>query len=206
MIKINLLEVEKERKTKTAPTGGGPTGLFAIGILGAAGLIFLLYLFRVNSELSDMTRDVEAKRAKKKELEPYIKRVDELEKRRNELALKNNAIETLRSQRTIPVHVLDEISRAIPEYLWLTNMVMKGSTLAIDGQTLQEQAIPTFMKNIEASEFFAPPTLIETKQLAQSKTGAQATSFKMTIAITNPFKPKEPEVSKTTTAKPPKKK
>jgi type IV pilus assembly protein PilN len=203
MIKINLLEVEKERRTKATPAGAVPTTILAIAILGITALVFLLIFFRVSSQLTEITKDVAVKQAKKKELEPYIKRVDELEKRRNELALKNDAIETLRSQRTIPVHVLDEVSRALPEYLWVTNMVMKGTSLAIDGETLQEQAIPAFMNSLEASEFIALPPggtgIVETKvKSGVSKTGAQITTFKLLVAITNPFKPKEPEGGTTT--------
>ena len=116
------------------------------------------------SQLTALQKDVAQKRERKKELEPYIKRVDELERRRNELAKKNYAIEELRSQRTIPVHILDEVSRAVPEYLWLTKMNLKGAVLSIDGETLQEQAIPTFHEISDASQFIGTPRLIETKQ------------------------------------------
>src|SRR5262249_8008897 len=102
MIKINLLEVEKERR---APKPGvavgaaaGPTTLIAALILGLTLGAFLIHFFIKRSQLSALQKDVAQKRERKKELEPYIKRVDELERRRNELAKKNYAIEELRSQ------------------------------------------------------------------------------------------------------------
>lgn len=206
MIKINLLEVEKERRPKSAAAaapGAAPTTLMAILIFGGAAAGFAGHYWVKNNQLNALQKDVVEKRQKKKELEPYIKRVDELEARRNELAKKNHAIEELRSQRTIPVHILDEMSRALPEYLWLTSLVLKGATLSIDGETLQEQAIPTFMKNLEASEFLGSIRLIQTTQINIS-TGSQtkSTSFKLSATITNPFKPKPiEEPSKTTTTK-----
>ena len=206
MIKINLLEVEKERRPSkpgiASAGGGGPTALIAALMIGLAIGAFLLHYFIKKSQLATLTKDVIQKRERKKELEPYIKRVDELERRRNELAKKNYAIEELRSQRTIPVHILDEVSRSIPEYLWLTNLTLKGAVLSIDGETLQEQAIPTLMKTLDSSQFIGTPRLIETKQRAT--TGQQAgssTQFKLSAAITNPFKPKAPEVKETTTKK-----
>ena len=207
MIKINLLEVEKERR---APKPGvavgaaaGPTTLIAAVILGLTLGAFLIHFFVKRSQLSTLQKDVAQKRERKKELEPYIKRVDELERRRNELAKKNYAIEELRSQRTIPVHILDEVSRALPEYLWLTNVNLKGSLLSIDGETLQEQAIPTFMKTLGASQFIDTPRMIETKQKTTSGIGGgQSTTFKIAAAITNPFKPKTPEVKETPSKKP----
>ena len=205
MIKINLLEVEKERKTKTAaaPSGGFPTVLAAVGIIGLTLLLFGFLYWQTSTALSKLEKDVAAKRERRKELDPYIKKVEELEKRRNELALKNNAIETLRSQRTIPVHLMDEISRALPEYLWLSNVTLKGGVIAIDGETVQEQAIPTFMSNLDASEFIGTPSLIETKMKNATAAGTvtSSTTFKITAPVTNPFKPKEPEISTTATTK-----
>ncbi len=204
MIKINLLEVERERRPKAAaPSGGVPTMLLALLIIGATIVAFILYYLAINNRLSSLLIDVQQKRIKKKELEPYIKRVDELEARKVELAKKNNAIEQLRSQRTIPVHILDEVSRSLPEYLWLTSMILKGELLSIDGQTLQEQAIPTFMKNLDTSEFIGTCRLIETKKVGAPGTVAAATLFKIAAPITNPFKPKpvETPATKPTTRK-----
>ena len=206
MIKINLLEVEKERR---APKPGvavgaaaGPTTLIAALILGLTLGAFLIHYFIKKSQLSTLQKDVAQKRERKKELEPYRKRVDELERRRNELSKKNYAIEELRSQRTIPVHILDEVSRALPEYLWLTNVTLKGAVLSIDGETLQEQAIPTFMKSLDASQFVGTPRLIETKQKAASGANTNpSTTFKVAAAITNPFKPKTPEIKETSSKK-----
>src|SRR3990170_3743530 len=198
MIKINLLEVEKERRAKVTAPAATPTAVVAVIVFGAAIAAFAFYFLAIQNRLSNLEKDVEQKRAKKKELEPYIKRVDELERRKNELAKKNHAIEELRSQRTIPVHVLDEVSRAVPEYLWLTQMAMKGDLLNIDGETLQEQAIPTFMKSLDASELVGTCSLVETRQRG-STAGATSTIFKIRTPVTNPFKPKQTEEATRTT-------
>lgn len=197
MIKINLLEVEKERRPRSTAAsaggggGGAPTLLLAIVVFGVAAAGFIGHYWVKKGKYEALNEDVIQKRAKKKELEPYIKRVDELEARRNELAKKNHAIEELRSQRTIPVHIMDELSRSLPEYLWLTNLALKGATLAIDGETLQEQAIPNFMKNMEASEFVGEVRLIQTQQKPSAGGSATiTTAFKLSATVTNPFKPK----------------
>jgi type IV pilus assembly protein PilN len=195
MIKINLLEVEKERRVKTATPGGVPTALLALVILGLSVAAFIFYYLAKQKQVADLEEDIAKKRIQKKELEPYIKRVEELDARRQELAKKNHAIELLRSQRTIPVHIMDEVSRALPDYLWLTNLELKGETLRIDGATLQEQAIPTFMKNLNASEFVGTCSLIETTQPLGA--AQPSTSFKISAPVTNPFKPKEPEPTTT---------
>ncbi len=193
MIKINLLEVEKERRVKSATPGGVPTALLALVIIGLSIAAFIFYYLAKQKQVADLEADIAKKRIQKKELEPYIKRVEELDARRQELAKKNHAIELLRSQRTIPVHIMDEVSRALPDYLWLTSIQLVAETLSIDGTTLQEQAIPTFMKNLDASEFIGTCSLIETSQPLGAE--QRATSFKISAPITNPFKPKEPAPS-----------
>lgn len=201
MIKINLLEVGKERRVK-APSGTtNPTMILLIVIFGLAAAGFISYYLYKGSQEKALLTDVIQKREKKKALEPYIKKVDELERRRNELAKKNRAIEELRSQRTIPVHIMDEISRGLPEYLWLTVVALKGNTLTIDGETLQEQAIPTFMRALDASEFIGTASLIETHQKTTSGSANVSTAFKISAPITNPFKPKTPEVVEEPTPK-----
>jgi len=198
MIKINLLEVERERRPKAAPTGGVPTGAMFLGILGLSIAAFVLYYIVIDKRLTELQQDVAEKEAKKRELEPYIKRADELEQRKKEMEKKNHAIEELRSQRTIPVHILDEVSRALPEYLWLSSLTVKGEVLQIEGETIQEQAIPTFMKSLDASEFIGTCSLIETVQKAPGTQG-NSTTFKISAPITNPFKPKAPEETTSTT-------
>jgi type IV pilus assembly protein PilN len=195
MIKINLLEVEKERRVKTTAPGGTPTALLALVIIGLAVAAFIFYYIAKQKHISFLEDDIAKKRIQTKELEPYIKRVEELDQRRQELAQKNHAIELLRSQRTIPVHIMDEVSRALPDYLWITSMTVQGEQLQISGATLQEQAIPTFMKNLDASEFIGTCSLIETR----SNPSAQqpSTTFSISAPITNPFKPKEPEPAPT---------
>lgn len=195
MIKINLLEVGKERRVKAPSATTNPTMILLIVIFGLAAAGFISYYLYKGSQEKALLSDVIQKREKKKALEPYIKKVDELERRRNELAKKNRAIEELRSQRTIPVHIMDEVSRGLPEYLWLTVVSLKGNTLTIEGETLQEQAIPTLMRALDASEFIGTASLIETRQKTTSGSANVSTAFKISAPITNPFKPKTPEVA-----------
>jgi hypothetical protein len=57
------------------------------------------------------------------------------------------------------------------------------------------------MSNLDASEFIGTPSLIETKMknATAGGTATSSTTFKITAPVTNPFKPKEPEISTTTT-------
>ena len=68
MIKINLLEVEKERRVKTASAGGVPTALLALVILGVAIAAFVFYYLAKQKQITDLEDDIAKKRIQKKEL------------------------------------------------------------------------------------------------------------------------------------------
>ena len=52
--------------------------------------------------------------------------------------------------------MLDEISRALPPMVWLTDLKQtpKGDEVQIDGKCLNETAVSDFVANLEASGYF----------------------------------------------------
>ncbi len=65
-------------------------------------------------------------------------------------------IEQLRRDQTGPVHLLDQISRALPPMLWLTD-VKQGSNpdeVLIEGRCLTLTGLSDFVGNLEQSGYF----------------------------------------------------
>ena len=63
-------------------------------------------------------------------------------------------IEQLRSAQAGPVHMLDQISRALPPMLWLTELKQAGSEVVIDGNCTALTGLSDFVANLEASGYF----------------------------------------------------
>jgi len=63
-------------------------------------------------------------------------------------------IEQLRKGQTGPVHMLDQVSRALPPMLWLNELKQVGNDVIIDGSCTSQTAVSDFINNLEASGYF----------------------------------------------------
>jgi len=80
-----------------------------------------------------LTDDITAAEAETKRLQALIVQVRQFETRKAQLQERVTLIETLRKGQSSPVHVLDAVSRSVPDMLWLTQLEQKGQDLTIEG-------------------------------------------------------------------------
>ena len=171
MIKINLVA---ETPTPTAKKRA--RGDFSLGAKQGDILLLLVLLVSLLAigtrwlllkNERDHLRDVERqKRVERDELLPYIEKVEELEAKRDLLRHKINVINQLKENQRGPVRIMDEVSRALPDLVWLTRFSMKGNTLTLNGVAMDENAVANYLSNLDASPFFMEPTL---KRMARAK-------------------------------------
>ena len=71
-------------------------------------------------------------------------------------------IDELRKGQNAPVHMIDQVSRALPEMTWLTNMQQSadGYTLTIQGRCLTLTSLSDYIGNLEGSRYFMRPVEI----------------------------------------------
>ena len=62
-----------------------------------------------------------------------LSKVQKFEARKAQLQQRVTLIEQLRKGQTAPVRVLDEISRSVPDRLWLADMKQAGTEFTLDG-------------------------------------------------------------------------
>ena len=172
MIKINLVaEAPARLKGPKGPRpelslGARQGDILLLVVLGIALLgIGTRWLLLKNER--DHLREVErTKRAERDELQPYIQKVQELEAKRDQLKHKISVINNLKQNQRGPVRIMDEVSRALPDLVWLTKMNMKGTSLTISGVAMDETAVANYISNLDSSPFFQEPTL---KRMARGK-------------------------------------
>jgi type IV pilus assembly protein PilN len=168
MIKINLVSDTPAAAATKRKSKGPEISLGAKQgdiILLAALAVFLaiagVYWFMLNSQVNSLRQTEAARRAERNELQKYIDKVSELENKRNELRTKIDTIRQLKENQKGPVRILDEISRALPDLVWLTGMDIKGGHITLNGSAMDENAIANYISNLYASPFFTTePTLI----------------------------------------------
>src|SRR6185312_11333469 len=100
-------------------------------------------------------------------------------------------IEQLRRGQTAPVHVLDEVSKSIPDRLWLTSMLQSGKEFTIEGRTTSLTALSDFVANLEGSSWFKRPVEILDSQVEQSAAG-DLVRFPIRATTQNPEAPATP--------------
>jgi type IV pilus assembly protein PilN len=172
MIKINLLVEARAEKVSKAPlislgTANINNYLLLGALILAIGWVGLRY-WQLSSRLSDVQAEVAVNQREYDRLKPIIEEVEAFKKRNAELRHKIEVIEQLKANQFGPVRLMDEVSKALPELLWLTDLGVSGAAISMRGQALNENAVANFIANLGASPFFSEPLL---KIMSQSETG-----------------------------------
>ena len=163
MIKINLLVEARAERVARAPLiafGAANMNNYIIAGLIVAGLAFVgLRYWRLSSKLSAIKAEIAVNQREYERLKPIIAEVEKFKKQNLELKHKIQVIEDLKQHQYGPVRIMDEVSKALPDLLWLTTMNVNGDVIRLHGQALNENAVANFISNLTASPFFAEPSL-----------------------------------------------
>ena len=192
MIKINLLAAERKVAKKSFSVGGGGGGGVGGGhkMTAACGLILILsgllvgwrYL-TLNRESANLDQEIASAQAETVRLRSIIQQVQQFEQRRGQLQQRVALIEELRRNQTGPVHMLDQISRSLPDMLWLTALrqnAADANEVLMDGIATSPTTVSDFVANLEASGYFKRSVEIVSTQV-QTATGPQGELIKFQL-------------------------
>lgn len=162
MIRINLLETDRR------PAKGVVSGIdLAQKITVIGSLILLLAVvgigwryWALGQENAAIARELAEARAEEGRLQDILKQVQEFEAQRAQLQQRLTLIDELRRGQSAPVHMVDQISRALPEMTWLTGLRQSGYEVTIEGRCLSLTSLSDFIGNLEASRYFQRPVEI----------------------------------------------
>ena len=158
MIRINLLAVEKDRgKKKKAVTFGTTGQKLTIGcsIILVLAMSFIGWRFlALSRESSQLDSEISSAQQETTRLHSVIQQVQQFEQRKAQLQQRVVLIEQLRKGQTGPVHMLDQISRALPPILWLTAMKQANAEVIMEGKATTLTGLSEFVSNLEASGYF----------------------------------------------------
>ena len=160
MIKINLLTVERKAAKKKVAVAALQSGQkITVGctlILILAGLGIGWRYWSLQRESAQLDLDISAAQEETTRLHSIISQVQQFEQRKAQLQQRVALIEQLRRDQTGPVHMLDQISRSLPQMLWLTNL-KQGATPAevvLDGRCTTMTGLSDFVANLEGTGYF----------------------------------------------------
>src|SRR3954452_11078546 len=167
MIKINLLSegkrpaaVRKKSAVKLEGQAIGQWMLLAgllVGVLALAGAWYLQ-----NQKLEAKQKEVADAQHEVDQLASVIKEVEEYKDKKAELERKIGIINDLKANQRGPVRVMDYISRALPELLWLDSTTMKSDSITVEGRAFNTNAVANFIDNLDKVPEFDEPLLKST--------------------------------------------
>jgi type IV pilus assembly protein PilN len=162
MIRINLLSLEKAAPKRSLSFKVGQQGAaLASAAIVAAGFVYIgLHVVSQHREGSRLDGELAVARAEKARLQPILQQVARFEARKKDLQRRVELIEELRRNQGGPVQLLDQISRSLPDRLWLIAMKQTGDDVQLDGRTSSLTALADFVGNLENSGYFKRPVEI----------------------------------------------
>ena len=174
MIRINLLGVERQKKTRVPAFDMGQRLTAACSlILVVAALLIGWWYWSLNEESARVDADIAAARQERARLQSLIAQVQQFEQQRQQLQQRVTLIETLRKGQSVPVQLLDHVSRSLPDMLWLVEMKQEGGEVTIDGRSTTLIAVSDFVSNLGSTELFRRPIEIVSSQVEGSSSAAQ---------------------------------
>ena len=185
MIRINLLAVRRKVSEPKGPSLQKVPLLCTLVLLATA--LFVGWRFwSLRQHSAQLDEDIQRAQQEAQSLRSVLQQVQQFEDRKTQLQKRVALIEDLRQGQSAPVHMLDEISRALPDRLWLTEMKQDAQGLKIDGRTTSLTALSDFVGNLEASGYFARPVEILDSQVETSPSAHDLVKFSVRAQFTMP--------------------
>jgi type IV pilus assembly protein PilN len=181
MLQINLLPVREVRKRFEARQMVLQQVLVLIltcAAIGAFHARLSSQMQRTQARIHQMDKDIA-------QFKPQLEQVEGFKKKKKELEKKIEVIESLDRQRRGPVRIMAELSDRIPERVWLTSLETNGNQVKLQGESLDNELVAIFVRNLSESKYFGDVDLDGTK-LAKQKRGLNLVQFDMKATLLGP--------------------
>jgi len=193
MIRINLLpHREQRRQARQRQFVSLSIGLAVLGIL----VVFVVHGVFVAQIENQQSRNTLLKSEIGK-LDEQIKEIDKLREQTQALLARKQVVETLQSNRTEAVHLLDQMVRQLPDGIYLRSMKQAGAKVTLIGYAQSNARVSTLMRNIESSPWITQPELVEIKSVPSPvNKDLRVSEFTLNVQVKKVAPPEEPKVAR----------
>jgi type IV pilus assembly protein PilN len=181
MIRINLLpHREQKRQARQRQFVSLVIGL-AVLALALVGLGHVIFASQIENQLS---RNALLKTEIAK-LDEQIKEIDKLREQTQALLARKQVVETLQTNRTEAVHLIDQMVRQLPDGVYLRSLKQVGPKVTLIGYAQSNARVSTLMRNIDSSPWLEKPELVEIKSVPApgSKDGGKVNEFTLNLQV-----------------------
>lgn len=198
MIKINLVREGRAVRgagaapaaaavASAAPGASNINNILIVGMLFLGAIVAAGYWLYEKRELSQRKETIAQREAEAQKLEAIIKEVEDYQKRKDSLQQRIDLINQLKQNQKGPVRIMDQISRDLPDLVWLDRMEINAGRISLAGRGLNPNAIALFVENVKNDPYFEEPSL---GTMAQVSAAPVVYTFDMQFAFS--YTPKPP--------------
>jgi type IV pilus assembly protein PilN len=186
VILINLLphrEVRRQQRKQAFFAGIGASAVAGVLVVGA------WYTLVQQAQAAQEARNafLQAEIAK---LDAQIKDIANLRNEIDALKARQRAVEDLQTDRNLPVHLLDELVRHVPEGVQLSAIRQSGDVVSISGLAQTNERVSELLRNAaNGAQWLERPELVEIKALqpaANSRDQRRLFEFQMRVTLRRP--------------------
>jgi type IV pilus assembly protein PilN len=156
MATINLLpwrdEYRQEKKREFFSV------LILLSIL--AGLVSYVWFSFIQAEVKNQRSRNAIFEKEIAALRKQVSEINQLKRQREELESKMDVIQGLQNKRPLIVHYFDDMVKVIPDGIYLLSLDNKDNQYRIKGMAESNNRVSTLMRNLDRSDFFQSPNLI----------------------------------------------
>jgi type IV pilus assembly protein PilN len=161
VVRINLLpHREQKRQARQRQFISLAIGLAILG-LAVVGLVHIIFTQQIESQESRN----QLLKTEIVKLDEQIKEIDKLREQTQALLARKQVVETLQTNRTEAVHLLDQMVRQLPDGIYLKSLKQVGPKVTMVGYAQSNARVSTLMRNIEASPWVGLPELVEIRSV-----------------------------------------
>lgn len=158
MILINLLPHREAARKRRREIFLIQLGLAALvgGLL--SGAVMLAFQTRIDAQRdrNDLFR------AEIAVLDAQIKEVAGLKSQVEALKARQQAVESLQADRNLPVHLLEEMVKQLPDGIYLSSLKQEGDSIVIAGMAQSQERVSELLRNLaNHSAWLRQPQLVE---------------------------------------------
>jgi type IV pilus assembly protein PilN len=193
MIRINLLAVERERARKRVVISAAHrVTIGASLILLGTALLVGWWFWSLRQRSANLDNELAKAEVETRQVRTVLEQVRKFETRKALLQTRVSLIEELRKGQQAPVHLLDEISKSVPERLWLRDLTQTGADFTMSGMTDSHTGVSDFVANLEDTKWFKRPVEIVDSQVQTDPKAGDLIKFQVKAQFVDPTAPPEP--------------
>ena len=177
MMRINLLPHRQIKRAERQRQ----FGLMALmAAVAASAVVFTGWTFLGAKKDSQIERNGRLELAISN-LDKEIAAIKDLKDQINNVLERKQIVENLQTNRRQSVVILDELSRQLPEGLYLKSIKQQGNLITLEGVADTNARVATLVRNLSVSNWMESPNLIEIKSIIVN--GVKQNDFTLNVSL-----------------------